>query len=85
MIIQWVGLLILFVISYLIYYIVIHNNMWDQILASNNIMNLIVILILIYAIKEENSSYFDVSIIFSFLSFIGSFFILIYLYRKGDL
>lgn len=76
---------ILFIISFLIYYLVLQKKIWDQIIAVNAITNLMVLMILLFTILKASSLYIDAAIIYSFLSFIGSIFILVYVYKRGDL
>lgn len=83
--IELVIVVIILAIIYMIYHLCQRKSIWDQILAANSLMNLMVLLILIYAVVQSAKSYIDTAVLFAFLSFVGSFFILIYLYRKGDL
>lgn len=76
---------ILFVIGILAFYIYVHQSIWDQILGMNVITNMVVLLILLYTLLKKSTVTVDSAIVFSLLSFIGSLFIIIFVYRRGDI
>jgi len=71
--------------SAIIYYMLKQESIWDQILAMNVIANLVVLLILLFSLYQKLSIYIDIAILYAFLSFVGSLFIIIFVYRRGDL
>lgn len=77
--------LILLVIAILVFYIYTHQSIWDQIVAMNVITNMVVLLILLFTLLETSTVTVDSAIVFSLLSFIGSLFIIIFVYRRGDI
>lgn len=76
---------ILIGISAIIRYILKQESIWDQIFAMNVIANLVVLLILLFSLNQRSSIYIDVAILYALLSFIGNLFIIISVYRRGDL
>jgi len=76
---------LLCVIGVLVYYIYSHHSIWDQIVGMNIITNMVVLLILLYTLLKEYSVTVDAAIVFSLLSFIGSLFIIVFVYRRGDM
>lgn len=76
---------ILIAIFIVILFIIKHKNIWEQIFAANAITNLVVLLILLFSLYQESSVYIDVAILYSLLSFIGSLFVIVFIYRRGDL
>lgn len=76
---------ILFAIGILVLYIYTHQSIWDQIVGMNVITNMVVLLILLYSLLKDSSVTIDSAIVFSLLSFVGSLFIVIFVYRRGDM
>lgn len=76
---------ILIAILAIIRYVLKQESIWDQIFAMNVIANLVVLLILLFSLHQRSSIYIDVAILYAFLGFIGNLFIIISVYRRGDL
>lgn len=84
MILCFMGALLV-VILVLILYFFYRESVWDHIMALNVITNLVVLLILLFAVYFASSLYVDAAIVYALLSFVGSLFIVVYVYRKGDI
>ncbi len=83
--ILWFMGAVLAVILVLILYFFYRESVWDHIMALNVITNLVVLLILLFAVYFVSSLYVDAAIVYALLSFVGSLFIVLYVYRKGDI
>lgn len=76
---------ILCVIASLIFYIYFNQSIWDQLIGMNLVTNMVVLLILLYTLLKKSSVTLDAAIVFSLLSFIGSLFIVVFVYKRGDI
>lgn len=82
-IVTMIALLIMMIA--LILYIVRSKLIWDQILGFNLITSMIIMLILLFTTYKMDETYVDTALVFTLMSFIGSFFLITFIYKRGDL
>lgn len=66
-------------------YMVRNSSIWDSILGMGLFGTIIILSIVIYATIVNNTMFLDIAIAFSLLSFIGSIFTAIFIYKKGGM
>lgn len=76
---------LLIAIVFLIYFMLKNKNIWEQILGMNSITSIIVMIILLYTIYSEVDFYIDTAIVYALLGIVGTLFIVLYVYKRGDI
>lgn len=62
-----------------------HSSIWDSILGMGLFGTTVIISIVLYAVLVNNTMFLDIAIAFSLLSFVGSIFTAIFIYKKGGM
>lgn len=76
---------LLIAIISLVYFMIKNKNIWEQILGMNSITSLIVMIILLYTLYSGVHFYIDTAIIYALLGIVGTLFIVLYVYKRGDI
>lgn len=84
MIIFTMGALLLMIVP-VVLFALRSKLIWDQILAFNIITNIIVMLMLLFTTEMMDETFIDTALVFTLLSFIGSLFLITFIYKRGDL
>lgn len=84
MIIFTMGALLLMIVP-VVLFALRSKLIWDQILAFNIIINIIVMLMLLFTTEMMDETFIDTALVFTLLSFIGSLFLITFIYKRGDL
>ncbi|MDO5707853.1 MAG: monovalent cation/H+ antiporter complex subunit F [Andreesenia angusta] len=66
-------------------YIVRNLNIWDGVLGLSIATSIVVIGIALYSALKDNSAFLDVAIAFALFGFVGTLFVAVFIYTRGDL
>lgn len=66
-------------------YIVRNLNIWDGVLGLSISTTIVVTGIAIYSALKDNSFFLDVAIAFALFGFVGTLFVAVFIYTRGDL
>lgn len=66
-------------------YIVRNLNIWDGVLGLSIATSIVVIGIALYSALKDNSMFLDVAIAFALFGFVGTLFVAVFIYTRGDL
>lgn len=69
----------------IVVYMIKNSSIWDSILGMGLFGTVIIISIVLYAVLVDNTMFLDIAIAFSLLSFVGSIFTAIFIYKKGGM
>lgn len=66
-------------------YVIKNLNIWDGVLGMSIAMTLTVIGLALYSAFNENPIFLDIAIAFALLGFVGTLFVAVFIYTRGDL
>lgn len=66
-------------------YMIRNLNIWDGVLSLSIATTIVVVGIAIFSALVDNTAFLDVAIAFALFGFVGTLFVAVFIYTRGDL